>query len=181
MVANVHEAIGITAGLVGLAACIPYIPSILRGETKPNRVSWFVWMTLGLVTAVSYQGVGADSTMLLSIWYGVGGWSRLDRLCLAGVVVSAVVWVFSPGLALALAISVDFLGLVPTLHKSWVKPREENLAGWVVTTIAAVINLFAIDVNTVTFGIVAYPFYAALGCAAVMLILRFRQRQIAVS
>ena len=180
---SIQMFVGVLSGLVGLAASIPYIPSILRGETRPNRATWFIWTVLGLVTALSYKGVGAGPTVwmawvffvnplitfVLSFKYGVGGWSKLDRFCLAGVLLAAAVWFFSPGWALAMSIAVDLCGLIPTLYKSWHKPEEENLAGWVIITVASVLNLFAID--SLSFGVCVYPVYAALGCGSLPMFL----------
>ena len=97
---------GKLAGIISLSAYIPYILSILRKETKPNRASWIIWAIVSTIIALSYREAGASYAFLapvgyvvgstivfiLSIKYGVGGWTPFDRKCLIGTAISLVVW-----------------------------------------------------------------------------------------
>ncbi len=184
---SIQQYIGIISAVVGLSASIPYVPSIIKGETKPNRVSWGIWTALGFVLALSYQGIGAESTswlawvffinplivFSLSFKYGVGGWERLDKICLTGVVFAVCLWFFSPSWSLGVSIAVDLFALIPTLYKTWHKPKEENMMGWLIITIASVINLFAID--SFQLGIVIYPIYAVVSCGSIVFVIFWKK------
>ena len=88
--------LGWVAGVLSLVAFVPYIVAILRGETRPNRATWWIWTTTGAVLLASYYFSGAETTIwvavsyfvaslvtaLLSIRYGEGGSTPLDRGCL---------------------------------------------------------------------------------------------------
>ena len=60
--------VGFFAGLLSLAAFVPYIIAIVKGVTKPNRATWWIWTTNGLILLASYYASGAEST----VWVAVG-------------------------------------------------------------------------------------------------------------
>lgn len=164
---------GIAAGLVAFLAFVPYVISIFHGKTKPERATWFIWLIVGIVILVSYISSGAKDTIwvalsyvvaplvvvILSIKYGVGGWTRLDKICLSLVACSLLLWsVFkSSEMALYLNIGIDFLGAVPTVFKTYKDPRSESQLAWGVSLISSVLNIFAID--QLNFSVVVYPIY----------------------
>src|SRR6185295_20064326 len=97
-----HEWIGIIAGIIALSGYIPYIISILRGKTKPNRATWFIWAMIGGLLAISYAAAGDPKaiwlpigyflgpfvTAILSIRYGYSVWSKLDTICVIAALLS---------------------------------------------------------------------------------------------
>jgi len=177
-----HALIGMAAGAVAFAANIPYIYSIFKGKTKPNRATWWIWFVLGSIIAMGYYSVGARDTMwvpitaaigpfiiaLLSLKYGVGGWTRFDRGCIVGAALGLVLWALfnSPLVALLLLIFVDALGYLPTMRKILKEPDSEDRLAWSMFYLSAIINLFA--VGTWTFEIAVYPIYIFLFNSVVM-------------
>ena len=101
--------IGIFAGLIGLLGYLPYIITTVKGKTKPNRATWWVWGFLGIVQLFSYYHSESnfDSAAwllacytlcqiimaLLSIKFGEGGWDKLDKICFIGVIFSIILWI----------------------------------------------------------------------------------------
>lgn len=185
------EGMGVLAGLVCVAAFPIYIRAILRGETKPNRASFFIWTLTGLLLLESYHAAGADETLwvawvyfigpliiwLLSLKHGVGGWSPLDRVCLTLALLSAVLRlsVASPEAALGFNIFIDVLAAIPTLKKSWLKPEEEDLPAWGFAASGSFLNLFAL--TSFAPAIVAYPLYAVLINGSIVAVLAWRGRK----
>lgn len=182
---NQHQVCGVIAGILSAAAFIPYIVSILRGKTKPSRVTWSIWVLVGVLICGSYTALGATSTAWVTFSYvigpavvavlsfrrGVGGWEKLDIFCLCGVILGALLWwkFNSPLTALTINVAIDFLGLLPTIKKSWLKPREEDLLTWTVSASSAVMNLLALE--KWTFALALYPVYMFIGIWSVCLIL----------
>ncbi|MEK9158471.1 MAG: hypothetical protein AAB673_00525, partial [Patescibacteria group bacterium] len=109
---------GKVAGILTLASFVPYIISILRKKTIPNRATWFIWTVVGFMCGASYYSAGASHTFwvsasymigplvtfVLSLKYGEGGWTRFDRVCLLVAGISlGLWWVFSsPRIALVI-------------------------------------------------------------------------------
>lgn len=185
---SLHSWIGLTSGAIALAAFIPYIRSILRGQTRPNRASWFIWAFAEIVTTATYAASGADATLWvaagytlgtitvasLSLRYGEGGASLLDLMCLTGASIALIPWLAldQPELALYMIIFVDALAVFPTLKKAIADPESENRTYWSLSFLAAVINIFAI--NRWTPEIVVFPVYSFLGAGAIVLALYSR-------
>ncbi len=143
------------SALVMAVAASAYIRDTLRGATKPNRVSWFLWAVIPII------GTGAAIQAHADIWATVriflagflplivflasfvnkqSYWhsTHFDWICGAFAAVAVVVWVFlnSPQMAILFAVIGDGFASLPTLIKAWKYPETE-------TGITYVINLFA--------------------------------------
>jgi len=185
--------LGILAGILAIFAAIPYIKDIFKGTTKPNRVTWLIWVTLQTIALVAqFAGGGRDSLLLtigdllagvtiliLAFTKGQSEWHWIDRWALAGAAAGLLLWYFfrQPILALAMTVFIDFCGVVPTLRKSFVNPESETLATWLIVGSGAILG--AISVGKLNFTLLLYPIYLALanlGVAAAILLGRFRKR-----
>jgi hypothetical protein len=185
---NWHTILGIASGVVLLCGNIPYISSIRRGETRPNRVTWGIWTTIGFILLGSSYSLGATNTLWLQIAqvisqviitfyafkYSRGQWYFLDRVCLAGASLSLVFWwqSGSPFVALLMNIAMDILGAVPTIKKIYYDPKSEDLTFWVLSFISAVLNLFAIENFSIAF--IAFPVYLFILNVVILLLLTRR-------
>jgi hypothetical protein len=161
------------SGLLLLLGNILYSISIQRGDTRPNRVTWIIWTTIGFILLGSSYAIGAKNTLWLQIGqvisqviitfcafkYSQGKWDLLDRICLGGAGLSLLLWwqSGSPLVALSICILMDILGAVPTIRKIYHDPNSEYLACWIAAFGAAILNLLAIDNFDWTF--VAFPLY----------------------
>lgn len=170
---ELNSFLGLIAGIISFLAFIFYYYSILEGSTKPNRATWLILTIVGALIASSYYSVGARDTLwvalsyvlgpfialLLSLKYGEGGWSSFDKWCLLGSGGGLLFWVLLklPILTLVTNIIIDFFGILPTLKKSWVRPFSEALLPWLLTFIASILNMVALESSE--FEIVIYPIY----------------------
>ncbi len=181
---------GRVAGIVSLVAFIPYILAILRGETKPNRASWWIWTVVGFMLGASYFSSGANHTIwvpvsyaigpfviaILALKHGEGGWTRFDRACLLGAGVSVVLWWMfsSPLIALLINLFIDFMGALPTIRKSYCEPEREDRTAWALFFVGNIVNLFAIE--TWMFAIAVYPVFMFLVSGAITTLVFLRPR-----
>mgnify|MGYP001250037696 CR=1 FL=1 len=179
---SIQSWIGLTSGAVALASFIPYIRSILKGQTRPNRASWFIWAFAEIITTATYAASGADATLWiaagyalgtitvasLSLRYGEGGAGLIDAMCLAGASIALIPWLAldQAELALYMIIFVDVLAVFPTLKKALADPESEDKTYWSLSFLAAVINLFAIERWAPE--IAAFPIYCFLGAGAIL-------------
>lgn len=187
-----HEVIAMVAAGLALAGAVPYVIDTLRGRTRPNRATWLVYAVVGSCVVASSWAAGGRWTLLVpvayiigpvaillaSIRHGEGGWSPLDRTCLAGAAVGMLAW-FATGdarVGVWLHTAVDALGSVPTMIKSWRDPEHEHRGAWTVYAVAAVLNLFAIRQATV--GEALFPLWLAIGCSGIAAILWLRRGRI---
>lgn len=165
--------IGITAGALALADYFFYYISIVRGQTRPSSTTWIILTIVGVLIAASYKESGAGNTLwfalayvagpliiaLLSIKYGYAKWTKVDFFCLGMAGISVVIWWLSkdPLLVLLINIFIDFIGLLPTMIKSYRDPLSEAVFPWFITVFASALNLLAIEAWM--FSIAVYPVY----------------------
>lgn len=182
--------VGRVAGILSLAAFFPYIVATLRRKTRPNRATWFIWTVMGFILGASYYSSGANHTMwvpvsyiigpfvtvILSLKYGEGGWTRFDRNCLLGAGMSAILWWMfkSPLIALTINLFIDFLGALPTIRKAYHKPEGEDRTAWGLFIAGNTANLFAVE--RWSFSIAAYPIYMFLASGAIAALVFLRPR-----
>lgn len=186
--------IGYIAGGIALFQLAPYLLSILRGHTKPERATYAIWSLINLLTLVSYYAAGARSTIwvglayavssilifALSFKYGMGGMNKFDTFCLLLAGIGIVVWLSTnnPVLALYYYVGIKFLGYLPTLKKAYKLPRTENALSWILAATASILNLFAITEWSAQIAI--YPLYCAIGdglLAAILIGAAFKPRK----
>lgn len=164
---------GIAAGIFSFSAYIFYIIAIVKGTTKPSRITWIIWAVIGIILAFSYKASGAEDTIwvavsesigptiiaLLALKYGVGGTDRIDVFCFSASLFSLILWWWfdSPVVALVTNLAIDFFAALPTIQKSWHAPHEEDRFAWTLTQTGNLSNLFAID--KLTFSVLIYPIY----------------------
>lgn len=192
MLATIKFTLGIIAGCVSLTAYLIYFRSILKGESKPSRVTWWIWTFMGGILALSYYFSGARDTIwspivefigplitaLLAIKYGEGGIEdKTDILCFAGGVLSIILWAISgsPEIALITNLAVDTFAIIPTIKKSFLRPHQESLPAWVGTGIGDFINLLASE--RLLFVIIIYPAWMLLDDLAVIVSLVLGKRR----
>lgn len=183
------ELIGIVAGIISLIAYTPYIYSIFQHETKPSRSSWWIWSFIGLIILISYYYAGARNTIwipvvfficpfiiaLLSLRFGEGsGLTALDKICILGTAISLIPWIIfkSASMTLFLNIFTDFLGFLPTIHKTFLNPLHENKTTWILFFFGSILNVAAVESFSVQ--ILVYPLYM-LALDVVILALLFRK------
>ncbi|MDE2133926.1 MAG: hypothetical protein KGJ49_04945 [Alphaproteobacteria bacterium] len=172
---GVHEAFGITAAVLSFVTCPMYVLAIVRGQTKPDRVTWWVLAFVSGMIASTYHAVGARETLWLpveytlsflivaffSIRYGDGPprLHLLDRICVAGAIASGLIWwaLNSPAIALLACIVTEFIGLFPTIVKAYARPWTENRPAWIIATVASALNVLALTSYGLTLS--AYPIY----------------------
>lgn len=165
---------GIVAGVLSVFAYLPYIIDTIRGQTRPQRSTWFIWsilssvsffaqVTEGATDSLWFSGVQASGTILvslLSIRFGTGSFlNRADSFILTGAAFGLCLWYLTDSAvyALAIAIGISALGSVLTIAKAYRDPDSESILSWLVSftsTIFAIISVGKLDAV-----ILAYPVY----------------------
>lgn len=170
------QILGTVALIIQLIANIPYIWGIVRGGVRPNRVSFFIFALLAIIGFISQDASGATYSnlltlgvafntsviFLLSLWRGSGGKDRFDLICLLLAIFGIVGWrvTGNPLVATIFVVLADFMGMVPTFKKTYIKPDSEGGLAWGIVTIAAVFSLIASGGKE--FSIYLYPLYSFL-------------------
>lgn len=181
-----YELLGLTAGVLSIAGYVPYVISILRKKTLPNKATWIIWTIVGGLLAFSYVAEGDPNTIwlpigyfvgplvvaILSFWYGYMEWTRLDKICLIAAIISVIPWILSSNATATLLINVfiDSTGAIPTLVKTFREPETEDFVAWFIFLVANTLQVVAISYWNLA---AIYPIYLFfLAGAMVIFILR---------
>ena len=150
--------LSLISGFLFLIGYVPYIRAIVKRETQPSKASWLIWLTIDIVTvtamvlkhALNAQMVGASLgsaiTFILVLKYGVPGWSRMDKTCLAGAVVGILLSIMlrEPNVGIIVSMIVVVIGSVPTYQNAWRNPKAEDKTAWTIFFISSVLASLAI-------------------------------------
>jgi len=158
---------------IALLNNIYYCIAIIKGRIKPHRTTRFVFVIIALTltfslfaqhntTAIYLTGtfaIGCIVSFILSIKYGIGGWTKIDILCLILALLGICLWISTnnPTLALYASIIADFAGVVPTIIKTFHHPNTEYWFTYFIDTIAGILNIFAN--KTYSLNAIVFPLY----------------------
>lgn len=146
---------------------------MLRRETKPNAVTWFVWLILQIIATLAQISSGASWSLiilvvmifnislvlvLISLGYGYKQYHKVDYVCFFLAITSLILWQITgePVLAIILAVLTDLFAIIPTIIKTYKEPSSENLVSWILNVLAAILACFSttiIDVANLAFPI----------------------------
>jgi monoamine oxidase len=133
--------IAIIAALLAFIGNVPYLVDVMRGRVKPHPYTWFVWTIVSCVVFFGQlakgAGVGAIPTaaseiftviiFLFSLRYGFKNITRTDTVLLIIAILGIIPWILTkdPTVSVIVAVSIDLVGFLPTLRKTWYHPETE--------------------------------------------------------
>lgn len=186
----IYQLAGYLSGIAILLSFIPYIRDIFKGTTKPERVSWFIWSVVGIISFASQFAKGASYSLfmtgagaagdliifLLGIKYGLGGFSKRDKIGLAGCGIALVLWYFTQEATFALftVIAIDAIGAILTILKTYERPTTETKISWVLTALGGA--LACVAVGSFDLILLAYPVYIFMVGSAIVLAIHFGKK-----
>lgn len=176
--------------VVTVTSVIPYVRDILRGTTKPNIASWITWTLLTLVATIAEFAAGEYVTaiftsaavletliiVILGLKYGYAKYSRFDTICQVGALSGFVFWYFfnTPAAAVISVATIDFIGALPTVRHSWLRPAEET---WLTFGLSGVGGLLAILALTAyNWTSLTYAVYIVLINALITYVIIYRTK-----
>ncbi len=175
---------------------IPYIRSILSGNTRPHVFSWVIWALSTFVVFLAQLAGGG----------GVGAWAigvsgiitayvailayvkRIDRsitrsdwVFLFSALVALPCWYFTanPLWAVVILTGVDLAGFGPTFRSAWHQPYQEHIGFY---SLAAVRN-FLVILALETYSLTTVLFPAAVGIVIIFFVpmVLYRRRVVGFS
>ncbi|MBT4856699.1 hypothetical protein HON52_00745 [Candidatus Uhrbacteria bacterium] len=148
----------------------------MQRKTRPKRASWFIWAVLGFIAFFSQFAKGATDSLwltggqtfavfvvvVLSIKYGVGGFTKRDVTALIAAFVGLIIWYITSEAAFALfiVIGIDSIGSILTFIKSYHEPASETLSTWFMSSVSGFFGTLA--VGSLSFTLLAYPLYIGI-------------------
>jgi len=149
-------------GAMNATGSLRYIRDTLRGTTKPNRVTYFMWAIAPLIATAAAVSKGVTWAVVpvfmsgfcpmmvfLSSFSNKRAYWRLgalDYVCAAFSVLALAIWAITnqPTIAIMLAIASDGLAAFPTLIKAWTYPETETGISYVLAFVTASTSFAAV-------------------------------------
>lgn len=169
---------------VNVFGALSYVKDTLRGETKPNRVTWLLWAVAPIIATAAALADGVSWAVLPVFAAGFGPllvflasfvnknsyWKlgAFDYLCGVCSVLALVLWWITkdPQIAIIFAIASDGLAALPTLVKSWTHPDSESGIAYTTGLFNALTSFAAIKMWG--FSEYAFPVYLVLANTALI-------------
>ncbi|MDA3840460.1 MAG: hypothetical protein PF572_05185 [Patescibacteria group bacterium] len=165
-----------------------YIRETIRGNTKPNRVTWLMWSLAPLIGSAAAFSDGVRWAVLPVFIAGFAPllvfmasfvnkksyWKLVsfDYLCGVSSMLALVLWWITkePLIAIFFAIASDGFAAIPTLVKSRKHPETESVEAYTTGLFNSLTSFFALR----TFGIseLAFPIYLVLVNSSLIVTIR---------
>jgi len=168
----------LVGAIVQLAGIISYTKETLKGNTKPNKVTWLLWSVAPLIATFAALADGVKWAVLPVF---VAGFSPLivfiasfinkksywklekfDYLCGLCSILALALWAITkePVIAIILAIASDAFVAIPTLMKSWKYPETETVDAYTTGLFSSLTSFAAIKMWS--FAEIAFPVYLVI-------------------
>lgn len=172
---------------------IPYVVSIVRGQTKPHQFTWLIFTIMNGIVMTSQFLAGARASVIisviffvssglefvLSLKYGVRDSSKYDRMLLGAALLTIVLWLLTRNNALAiwLTVLIDVFATTMLVLKIKKHPGSEPFWLWCIATIAFVFTCLSLADKP--FGVLyVRPVYGVLSDGVVLwAILRYKPKR----
>ena len=180
----------IVGAIISFLGAVTYVISTLKGKTKPNRVSWFIWALAPMIafSAELSKGVGIQSLLTFMVGFNPlliflasfvnkkAQWKlgKLDLICGSLAILGIIIWLLlkEGNAAIFFAILADGLAAIPTLVKSYKFPETENYFGFLTAVISSGLTLLTID--TWNFAHWGFPLYIFLTTIILVMLIKFK-------
>ena len=165
----------ILGAIISLFGIYFYAKETIKGNTKPNRVTWLMWSIAPLIgsAAAFSQGIGWATLPVFMAGFGPlvvllasfvnknSYWelTKFDYLCGLFSILALVLWAVTrdANVAILFAIMSDASAAIPTLIKGWREPETESVEAYSTGLISAITSFGAM--RSFMFAELAFPLY----------------------
>lgn len=155
---NFAHVLVLVSAAISVSGAVAYIRDTLKGQTKPNRISWSMWALAPLIGTAAALYAQADPWATVRIF--LAGFLPLivftasflnpksywkltlfDFLCGLCALLAIVVWgtINSPQLAILFAALGDGFATIPTVRKAWIQPETETGITYIASFVAVLL------------------------------------------
>lgn len=155
------ETLAIIGAAIAIAGNIPYLLDVIKKRVQPHPYTWLVWTIVSGVTffgaLAKGAGVGVIPTgaaeiftiiiFIFSLRYGFKNIRRIDTYFLIIALLGLIPWAITkdPTLSVIIVVSIDLVAFVPTLRKTWKKPRTETPILYGMNVLRHILTLFSLQ------------------------------------
>lgn len=167
--------LGAITQLIGI---VIYIKETVRGNIKPNKVSWLMWAVAPLIASAAAYSDGVRWAVLPVFMAGFTAllvfiasfinpksyWKLelFDYICAFCSILALILWAITkqPLVAIIFSIISYIFSAVPTITKAWKYPKTESIWTYVAGLFNAITCFFALKIFSI--AELAFPIYLVL-------------------
>jgi hypothetical protein len=167
--------IGATINLLGH---LSYVKETLKGNTKPNKVTWLIWSIAPLIATFAAISSGVRWAVLPVFTAGLcpllvflssfvnpkSFWEleKWDYICGVCSALALILWgiTHNPNIAIIFAIISDGFAGTPTIIKSWRHPKTESAGAYIAGLFNALTSFSALKI--LSFAELAFPIFLVI-------------------
>lgn len=180
----------IVGTLIGAVGSIGYLIDTVKGNVRPNRVSFLLWSIVPCIAFAAQlnEGVGMESLMTLStgllplmIFFASfvnkkSEWksTQFDVICGVLSFLGMILWLVTKvgNIAIAFSILADGLAAIPTIVKAYKYPDTETAWPWITTPVGIVVTLMTL--TEFTFANSSFIIYVLILNTLIFSLVQFR-------
>ena len=143
-----------------------YLVETIRGKTKPNRVTWFLWGLFPMIIFVAQRAQGVEGLSWASFAAGLTPFLILlasfinkeaywkteprDYVLMGAAIVGIALWALTdnPNLAIVFSLVADIFAGLPTFIKAYKYPETESGVAYAISTFGFGISILSIQAYT---------------------------------
>lgn len=189
--------LGTISILIAFIGYFFYLKDVIRGKTKPHAYSWLVWSLLTGITffgqilykagagawVTGFSAVVSLSIFILSLKKGEQNITSSDKISLFGAGLAIVLWYLTnnPISSIVLIMVIDTLGFLPTIRKSYHKPREETMLAYFLAGLKFAIALVALEnYSVITYLYPAFLVFQNWAFTVMLIIRRYQHKKVTI-
>ncbi|HZZ99247.1 MAG TPA: hypothetical protein VFK07_00865 [Candidatus Paceibacterota bacterium] len=157
---NWHILFSIASPVLAIWSVVPYIKDTIKGSTRPNTVTWSLWVFILVIALGAQLSSGWSSSIIFIVANLVGTaivavlsfskrgyrhYGRIEWGCLFFCIAAVIFWRLTsqPMMAIFFAISADLMAGIPTIIKAYEHPRSEYPLSWFILSFAAILGVLS--------------------------------------
>ena len=189
----INQNFAIVGSFVAIIGALGYTWDTLKGNTKPNRISWTLWSAPPLIAFFGELSEHSNFKLaLLTLALGIGPilvvlasftdkrayWkiTGFDYFCGSISLLSIILWTITGNgnLAIFFSIIADLFAAIPTIRKAYSHPESESAIAFICGALGAGIAL--LTVQKWTFANCAFALYFFIGSATISALILYPRK-----
>lgn len=158
---RMQELLVLTASFLAIMGNVPYLRDVITNKIQPHPYTWLVWSIVSAVTffgqLVKGGGMGSVPTgiaeaftiiiFVFSLRYGFRNIQKRDTYFLAVALLGLIPWAMTsdPTMSVITVVGIDVVAFLPTLRKTWRRPKTEKPILYAMNVCRHVLTLFSLD------------------------------------
>lgn len=155
------ETLAIIGAVIAVVGNVPYLLDVIKKRVEPHPYTWLVWTIVSGVTffgqVAKGAGIGALPTaaaeiftviiFLFSLQYGFKNIVKTDTYFLIFALLGLIPWAITkdPTISVIIVVIIDLVAFVPTIRKTWIKPKSETPVLFSMNVVRHILTLFSLQ------------------------------------